>query len=571
MDVITNILVLNVAGIIEDSNVIFVPKVIFVPPNETTTCPHLPVSPLPTPIRYDRLAVFLDGYPIEKLNYLISGFKFGFSLHFEGLKHSFEANNLSSCSDHPDAVDKKLAKELDAQRLAGPFATPPFPNFRISPLGVVPKKTPGEFRLIHHLSFPKGTSVNDGISSQNTTVSYATITDAIQLIKQAGRGCYLAKTDIRNAFRLIPIRPDDYDLLGIKWKGVYYYDRCMPMGCSSSCRTFEAFSTAVEWIAKRKLLIDWILHLLDDFLLVASSQQLCLKQLELFLKVCDYLGIPMAPDKTVGPSTTLSFAGIELDTIVMEARLPLDKLEKTTNLLSDFLRRKKVTLKEVQSLCGLLNFACAVVSPGRAFLRRLIDLTIGVHAPHHFIRLNKEVKADLNIWQNFLAEFNGKCFFLDDNWNTSPQLNLYTDAAGSLGFGAIFGNHWCYGAWPSSWLSYNIAVLEFYPIVLSLYLWGHHMQNQSILFFTDNEALVSVINKQTCRDKTLMFFVRKMVLICLKRNILFKAKHIPGVKNKLADALSRLQVHTFLQLVSPPTDPQPTVIPQHLLPQNWQM
>ena len=312
MDVITNILVLNVAGIIEDSNVIFVPKVIFVPPNGTTTCPHLPVSPLPTPIRYDRLAVFLDGYPIEKLKYLISGLKFGFSLHFEGLKHSFEANNLSSCSDHPDAVDKKLAKELDAQRLAGPFATPPLPNFRISPLGVVPKKTPGEFRLIHHLSFPKGTSVNDGISSQNTTVSYATITDAIQLIKQAGRGCYLAKTDIRNAFRLIPIRPDDYDLLGIKWKGVYYYDRCMPMGCSSSCRTFEAFSTAVEWIAKRKLLIDWILHLLDDFLLVASSQQLCLKQLELFLKVCDYLGIPMAPDKTVGPSTTLSFAGIEL-------------------------------------------------------------------------------------------------------------------------------------------------------------------------------------------------------------------------------------------------------------------
>ena len=105
------------------------------------------------------------------------------------------------------------------------------------------------------------------------------------------------------------------------------------MGCSSSCRTFEAFSMAVEWIAKRKSLIDWILL---DFSLVASSQQLCQKQLKLFLKVCDYLGIPMAPDKTVGPSTILSFAGIELDSIVMEARLPLDKLEKTTNLLSDF-------------------------------------------------------------------------------------------------------------------------------------------------------------------------------------------------------------------------------------------
>lgn len=191
---------------------------------------QLPVSPLPTPIRFDRFAFFLDGYPLDKFNYLMSGFKFGFSLHFEGLKQSFEANNF----EHLDVVHKKLTKELDAHRLAGPFSAPPFSNFRISPLGVVPKKTPGEFRLIHHLSFPKGMSVNDGFSSEHTTVSYATIAQAIHLIKKAGPGCFLAKTDIRNAFRLIPICQEDYDLLGIKWKGVYYYDRCMPMGCSSS-------------------------------------------------------------------------------------------------------------------------------------------------------------------------------------------------------------------------------------------------------------------------------------------------------------------------------------------------
>jgi hypothetical protein len=55
-------------------------------------------------------------------------------------------------------------------------------------------------------------SVNDGISSEHTTVSYATIAQAIHLIKKAGPGCFLAKTDIRNAFHLIPICPEDYDL-----------------------------------------------------------------------------------------------------------------------------------------------------------------------------------------------------------------------------------------------------------------------------------------------------------------------------------------------------------------------
>ena len=73
----------------------------------------------------------------------------------------------------------------------------------------------------------------------------------------------------------------------------------------------------------------------------------------------------MAPDKTI-----LSFAGIELDSLAMVAHLPADKLQKCHDLITIFLRRKKVTLKELQSLCGLLNFACSVVKLGRVFLRR---------------------------------------------------------------------------------------------------------------------------------------------------------------------------------------------------------
>jgi len=88
-------------------------------------------------------------------------------------------------------------------------------------LGVVPKKTLGEFRLIHHLSNPKGYSVNDGIDSEHTRVCYATVDDAIRFIKVAGPGCFLAKTDIKNAFRIITICPGDYNLLGMQWQGLY--------------------------------------------------------------------------------------------------------------------------------------------------------------------------------------------------------------------------------------------------------------------------------------------------------------------------------------------------------------
>ena len=68
-----------------------------------------------------------------------------------------------------------------------------------------------------------------------------------------------------------------------------------------------------------------------------------------------------------------------------------------------------------------------------------------------------------------------------------------------------------------------------------------------------------------------MIFVRKMVMVCLKNNILFRAKHIPGHKNVFADSLSRLQIQRFQQLANTDYDQTPTTIPGDLLPMNWQI
>ena len=80
-----------------------------------------------------------------------------------------------------------------------------------------------------------------------------------------------------------------------------------------------------------------------------------------------------------------------------EAWLPLEKLHKCRALLSQFFR--------LQSLTGLLNFCCSVVVLGRAFLRHLIDLTMGQLRPHHQIRLCKEAKLDIRMWLQFFSRF----------------------------------------------------------------------------------------------------------------------------------------------------------------------
>ena len=150
-------------------------------------------------------------------------------------------------------IDNKILKRTNATTHCSPFASPPFPNLHISPLGVVPKKQHGSYRLIHHLSHPAGLNINDNIPQDLCTVQYQTIENAIAHIRTLGQGCFLAKTDIAEAFRIIPILPAQYQLFGLSWKGQYYYDKCLAMGCSSSCQTFERLSSALQWIAAHKL------------------------------------------------------------------------------------------------------------------------------------------------------------------------------------------------------------------------------------------------------------------------------------------------------------------------------
>ena len=260
-----------------------------------------------------------------------------------------------------------------------------------------------------------------------------------------------------------------------------------PLVVSSSCNIFETFSTALEWAAQNKLHIPGVLHLLDDFLFVAPSRTQCSASLSSFIRMCALMGVPIALDKTFDAATILDFAGIELDTIQMTARLPADKIRKCKGAIAVLDQKKRVTLHQLQSVIGLLNFACSVIVPGRAFLRRLIDLTIGLTKPYHHVRLNKEARADLAAWGGgVLDTFNGKTFFLDDAWVPNSHLSLYTGAAASLGYGAILDKKWFFGEWPDHWKHQNITLLEFFPILAAVIVWAPLVRNKRIMFYTDN-------------------------------------------------------------------------------------
>ena len=173
--------------------------------------------------------------------------------------------NRTSAVDNCQAVTAKIQNELYHHRISGPFNHKP-PGLIVSPLAGVSKKDSTEIHLIHDLSFPLGNSVNYFIPRDLCSVEYELIDDCIDIILSLGKGCLMAKTDMSSAFRILPVSMSSYKLLGFQWSGQYYFDRCLPMGCSVSCNTFEKFSTAIQWILINKLNVTHMSHILDDFM-----------------------------------------------------------------------------------------------------------------------------------------------------------------------------------------------------------------------------------------------------------------------------------------------------------------
>ena len=519
-----------------------------------------------TPLDVDKLALELVNHPNRSfVDNLVNALRYRTRIGYLGPQKFRVSNNLISASQHPEVISANLSKEMSLGRVAGPFLSPPLPNFQCHPIGVVPKKHSTEWRTIYHLSYPPGDSVNDHIPKEPYSLQYVRVDDAISILKSLGPGAYMAKTDLKSAFRIMPIHPDDWNLLGIYWQSRYYVDLYLPFGLRSSPFLFNQISDALEWILKNNYGLGHVIHILDDFFIAESSKLTCLENFSTLLKAFTSLRVPIVAAKTLGPSQVLEFMGIVLDSTRMEARLPEDKLARISQLLDSFSARRSARLVDLQSLIGTLQFACKVVVPGRTFLQRMINLTRGVPSRFHHIRLNKQFQRDITMWKVFLTQWNGRSFFLDSFVTSSPDLELYTDAASTIGFGGYFNGKWFQGHWPPHLLinkktGISIEWQELFPIVIACALWYPHFAGKRLQFWCDNESVVAIINSGHSNAPRVMDLVRFLVLISMKHNFLVRARHVPGVDNGIADALSRFQVKRFRDL-APNADRTPCFIP----------
>ena len=233
------------------------------------------------------------------------------------------------------------------------------------------------------LSFPPGFSVNNDIDSRLMSLHYSSLDNVVAIIQRLRPGTLMAKLDLKSAYCLVPVHPDDGILLGTCWKDSIYQDAALPFGLASAPKIFSAVTDFLLWVMHSKG-VHWLLHYLDDFILFGCpSTDKCLRSLQIALSCYTELG--WEAHKVDGPASCITFLGIEIDTTNSQLRLPSDKLQALKSEIEAWDSHRSCTEKQLLSLIGQLSHSSKVIKPGRSFLCRLIDLSSSASQLHHHI------------------------------------------------------------------------------------------------------------------------------------------------------------------------------------------
>ena len=384
-----------------------------------------------TPINVDKYEQCLrqSGFDVQKLEVLLSGFHHRFDISYRGpIIRQDQSNNLPITVGSEQEIWDKLMKKVSLGRHAGPFHSIPFKNYVQSPIGLVPKAG-NKTRLIFHLSYDFGSleqqkGINFHTPEDFCSVKYRDLDYAVHSILNlicdgkvhfpdetdrqnvdcsalqrsdrdvaqeeqdaphawiqrqcTNKTIFMGKSNLQSAFRILPIKPQQRRWLVMKAKNpmsgkfMFFVDKNLPFGASSSCSRFQLFSDSVKHIIEHQLNMPFtVTNYLDDYLFIVDDQDTCNAMVSRFLLLCKNIGCPVSIEKTEWASSQMIFLGILIDGEKQFLCIPEDKKIKAMDLLNWAITHKKVTIKFIQRLTGVLNFLSKAIIPGRAYIREM--------------------------------------------------------------------------------------------------------------------------------------------------------------------------------------------------------
>ena len=466
-----------------------------------------------------------------------------------------KVDNLPQTTRNPNctiqekcAILEDFIKELKLGRIECTHESPKC----VSPISVIPKDE-DKFRLIRNLSYPKGSSLNDNILPDAKKVKYPSHRELAYRICKEGKGAYIARQDLKAAYRQVKMHTSASHYLGYRLYGRWLRDNYVVFGLSSACRIFQYVTIAsiivFEYLylqIKHRELCGKITSYLDDYITIVAGWKNAIFLYYELEKCLEWLGFILNKDKCLLPSQQQIVLGLFYDTIAMTVSLPLEKVKKYSKLIISILNKGFLTGKELSSLTGKLQFAASVIPPGKAFLTELRRFGRQCVDENETLTLDDNVRADLRWWLHALELINGIPLVIPAGLILKTT-NVFTDAC-LTGIGGTFKNQ-CFQYQLPTWNQLrdaNIAVIEIYAVAVATATWGNQWTQQRVIFKIDSKHAGAALKKMNDRDREIMTFVRFIGMESVKHKFTYQVDWIPSKENVFADSLSRCDFSRFL-------------------------
>ena len=289
--------------------------------------------PVPSGLKIAEWRSRLSGYHDSSLcDYL----EFGWPIGYTSLaKPASTHTNHGSAVAAPDIIQAYLDKEQNLGSLCGPFNTSPLiNNLVISPMQIVYSRS-GKPRVVVDLSFPVGSSVNDGIPKDTYlgepfTLRLPGVDAFVDIICELGPDCWLFKKDLSRAYRQLRMDPRDYHLLGLRHNNNIYFDIAPPFGLRSAAMMCQRTTSAVTYMFQS--MGYQCTNYIDDFG-GADSAETAHSAFRALGDLFSTLGLESSPDKDCTPSQIMIFLGILFNSVHITMSVTTDRLNE---LLSRF-------------------------------------------------------------------------------------------------------------------------------------------------------------------------------------------------------------------------------------------
>jgi len=393
---------------------------------------------------------------------------------------------------------------------------------------LVPKKS-GDWRPVFDLS-----NLNKFL-----TIPRFKMESAVTIQKAMEIGKWAVSIDIKDAYLHIPINKASRKFLKFAFMGKVYQFKVLPFGVANAPYVFTRVVRAMAAIVHARGIKFH--HYIDDWLIIADTPQQAISHATFVLNLTIKLGwIPNWDKSQLTPSQTFEYVGVRYDLGRGLALPPVPRMQKTILLLNQLISHPVTTARLMLSLIGLLVSVEKQVPYGRCFLRPLqwclaSQWKILSQPLNQQIVVNERAIEACKWWLQPANHFLGMPLEA-----YKPQRTFFTDAS-LVAWGAHMDWQELSHRWTTVEQKLHINVLELKAVTLAFEHWGSQApQGTTWLVFTDNTTVVAHINKQGgTRSLSLCLEAERLIRLTHEWGMTIKARHIPGKRNVLADALSR--------------------------------